>query len=158
MLDPRVERNIMPEPNSGCWLWTGTVTTHGYGQFAYYGIKHRSAHRYVYEQINGRVPDGLVLDHKCRVRSCVNPDHLEPVTYAENTRRGVLAEANRRRFSALTHCKQGHPFSGENLYMQPNGKRACHTCRDKWRNEWLSRNPRAASPARLAIDINTTAV
>jgi hypothetical protein len=70
-----------------CWLWTGGLTATGYGQFHFHG-RPRVAHKYLYEFERGPVPDGLELDHLCRVRNCVRPDHLEAVTHAENIRRG----------------------------------------------------------------------
>jgi hypothetical protein len=86
----RMDDLTIPEPNSGCLLWLGALNDSGYGR-----IKHRRrfrrAHIVAWEQTNGPVPSGLVLDHKCRVRCCVNPIHLEPVTQAENLRRGRLA-------------------------------------------------------------------
>ena len=78
------------------------------------------AHRVAYELQVGPIPVGLQLDHLCRVRSCVNPAHLEPVTSAENTRRGLRA--------MKTHCPQGHPYAGENLLIRPTGQRRCRTC------------------------------
>ena len=84
----RVHENIAPEPNTGCWLWTGTIATHGYGVMSTGG--HRGtgrAHVVAYRLMIGTVPSGLVLDHRCRVKRCVNPAHLEPVTQAENLRR-----------------------------------------------------------------------
>lgn len=79
-------------PN-GCWTWTGPLATGGYGRFSSMGVV-TIAHRYVYEQVVGPIPDGLQLDHLCRNPGCVNPDHLEPVTAAENLRRA--REARKR--------------------------------------------------------------
>jgi hypothetical protein len=73
-----------------CWIWQGTRTVNDYGQLRV-GNRSIRAHRFFYEQMVGSVPDGLVLDHLCRVHACVNPKHLEPVTDAENVRRGSLA-------------------------------------------------------------------
>ena len=79
---------VSPEPTSGCWLWTGGLEEKGYAVLCKPNWKgHRAAHRFSYETFVGPIPDGLQIDHKCRVRSCVNPDHLEPVTSAENNRR-----------------------------------------------------------------------
>jgi HNH endonuclease len=88
----RIEEKILPEPNSGCWLWSGCVGSHGYAQIA---VKHGTTvvHKILYEQKFGPVPKGLELDHLCRVRCCVNPDHLETVTRRENIRRGISPAA-----------------------------------------------------------------
>lgn len=112
-----------------CWLWMGARTKAGYGNFAL-DARHGSyrfvvAHRYAYEVLVGPVPVGMQLDHLCRVRHCVNPAHLEPVTNQENTRRGLL--------SALkTECVNGHPWTPENTVVQKTGtrpgRRRCRTC------------------------------
>ena len=107
----------------GCWLWLPSKFTNGYGQASYYG-KRRKAHRVVYMTLVGAIPEGLTLDHLCEVKHCVNPEHLEPVTNLVNYRRG---DKNARR----THCIHGHPFSGENLYVAPDGHRQCRTCKRK---------------------------
>ena len=111
------------EKTETCWLWTA-YTQNGYGRF-WVGNKMRKAHRVAYEMSVGMIPEGLTLDHLCRVRNCVNPAHLEPVTAKENTLRGDAVGAIN---SAKTHCKQGHPFEGENLYIGPDGKRKCRSC------------------------------
>lgn len=131
----RFEEKVMVDPNSGCWLWTGAVAPNGYGIFK--GMeKLENAHRSSYKMHVGEIPAGLNLDHLCRVRSCVNPAHLEPVTHAENVRRGLspamFTKAAIERGHAKTHCPSGHPFSEENTYIynSPTGPhRACRTCR-----------------------------
>lgn len=120
------------EPNSGCWLWTGKIKASGYGMFA---IKvdgswtYRPAHRFVYENHVGPIPEGLDIDHLCRNRACVNPQHLEPVTRSENLRRGIGFIA---RCAKATHCPQGHPYSGDNLLTRVKTTgvvgRECRTC------------------------------
>lgn len=105
----------------GCWLWTAG-TSKGYGQFL------NGAHRVSYEMLVGPIPEGLHIDHLCRVRACVNPDHLEPVTRKENILRGVGAPAVNAR---KTHCSQGHPYNDENTYAYTyaNGKESRRDCR-----------------------------
>lgn len=115
---------VSPEPNSGCWLWTGFLIN-GYAAIA---IKSSpvKASRFSYEYFKGPIPRGLVIDHKCRVPVCVNPDHLETVTDAENLRRGFSPSALNTR---KTHCVRGHQFSVENTAIRVrDGGRICRAC------------------------------
>lgn len=105
----------------GCWHWTGSINGAGYGRFGRGQYGSRIAHRLTYLALVGPIPDGLTLDHLCRVRHCVNPDHLDPVTHAENMRRGHWAEA--------THCANGHPWDKPNMYRDREGKRRCRACK-----------------------------
>lgn len=82
---------VLRDPD-GCWIWQGNVNRDGYGRFSHQGRK-LLAHRAAYMSLVGQVPEGLQLDHLCRVRNCVNPAHLEPVTAGENVRRGVAARS-----------------------------------------------------------------
>ncbi len=114
-----------------CWLWQGNLTN-GYGKLSVNG-KEVQSHRYSYEKYKAKIPVGLVLDHLCRVRNCANPEHLEPVTKGENTRRGNAPAKIRQLHRNKTHCRQGHPYSGDNLILQKqsNGKwrkRKCRAC------------------------------
>ena len=84
----KIQSRYIPEPNSGCWIWLGHVKKNGYGSLTV-GKKNFNAHRLSYETYVGKIPMDKVLDHKCRTRCCCNPDHLEPVTQKENSRRGV---------------------------------------------------------------------
>lgn len=131
-----LEDRIQPEPNSGCWLWIGAPWGGGYGLAAHAALKAARgrkngvvAHRAVYEFYCGPVASGLVLDHLCRNKGCVNPAHLEPVTQAENMRRGGVAAARAAMQSAKTHCKHGHEFTPENTYRSGRGDRSCLICR-----------------------------
>lgn len=122
-LPDRFWAKSIPEPNGGCWLWLGTESA-TYGQFWRAGRMH-GAHRVAYEALVGPVPDPLELDHKCRVRCCVNPAHLEPVTHLVNVRRGI------HRNTAKTRCPAGHPYDRENTYVVLwHGRRGrqCRTC------------------------------
>ena len=108
----------------GCWIWTRSLVTKGYA--AFWDGQMVTGHRWSYEHFIGPVPQGLQLDHLCRVRACVNPEHLEPVTVAQNVLRGIgLSAINARK----THCKRGHPFDTANTYIASNGSRCCRPCK-----------------------------
>lgn len=114
----------------GCWVWTAWKDD-GYGRIDVDG-RGVMAHRWSYQALVGPIPEGMQLDHLCRVRSCVNPDHLELVTSAENTRRGFsVSRANR----AKTHCPSGHVYDEVNTYIDRRGKRYCRKCQNKRRSE-----------------------
>jgi HNH endonuclease len=104
-----------------CWLWTGSVHRNGYGKFGDNRGKTSLAHKVTYEIFRGPVPEGLTLDHLCRVRHCVNPDHLEPVTQAENNRRAPNGHR------AKTHCPEGHLYDAVNTRYY-RGWRICREC------------------------------
>ena len=99
--------------DNGCWEWVG-ARSDGYGQ-VWNGTHQTYAHRWVYEALVAPIPSGLQTDHLCRNHSCVNPRHLEAVTGQTNVRRGVRPSQMR----AITHCRKGHPYSGDNLYVRP---------------------------------------
>lgn len=126
-----------------CWLWSGSRTNNGYGVLSWRdpGRKGRSmaAHRFAYRLLVGEIPQGLELDHLCRVRDCVNPAHLEPVTRDENMRRAGA----RPWWSKISRCKRGHEMTPENTYVRPdNGHRQCVACiRLRSRTD----NPRSAA-------------
>ena len=104
-----------------CIVWTASTDRRGYGSFRV-GAKNKRAHRVWYEHMFGAVPAGYELDHKCRVRHCVNPNHLRVVTHAENM--AVAISAVKR------YCAKGHPFSGDNLYIVKGTiQRKCRACR-----------------------------
>ncbi len=145
----RFIRKISFDDVSGCWIWTSLIAPNGYAVL-YDGAKGRKqpAHRIAYEIFVGMVPFGLELDHLCRVRHCVNPEHLEAVTHLENVRRGIAAIKKKRGIfpkgaggwqKLNTHCPKGHLYSGENLYVSPKGFRACRECRRECTRAWKKR-------------------
>lgn len=108
-----------------CWTWTAVKNNKGYGQISLGG---RSgplvlAHRASWELHNGPIPVGMTLDHLCRNRSCVNPQHLEPVTHATNVKRGDAGAIH----AAKTHCPSRHPYDAENTHLY-DGRRYCKAC------------------------------
>lgn len=113
---------------SGCWEWTSCRNQYGYGKLWWNG-ENRLAHRVVYQCAMGEIPNGLTLDHLCRVRHCVNPAHLEPVTSRENTHRGVVPSIISAKVNV---CVAGrHELSGANIGIQSGGKRYCKACKSE---------------------------
>lgn len=122
----------------GCWEWTAVRNAPGYGVIHRLDKGSRLAHRILYEMLIGPIPDGLELDHLCRNRGCVRPDHLEPVTRLQNVRRGDGPRLLKERNASKTHCPQGHPYAEQERYRRPNGERRCGACgRDYWRKRAL---------------------
>lgn len=110
--------------NGDCWEWTGSKTRNGYGQVGIGGVG-RMAHRVFYEYFIAEIPEGLDLDHLCRLRSCVNPWHLDPVSRSVNLYRAeTLGKYNLRK----THCPQNHEYSASNTRLTKTGRRCCRTC------------------------------
>jgi len=137
LLITRFELMYIPEPNSGCWLWLGNLHRMGYGRLKE-GKRVISAHRFAYEYYRGTIPNGLVIDHLCRLPSCVNPWHMEVVTNTVNILRGESFSARNVR---QNHCIHGHLLAGENLQIVVRGTRrwrkckACEQRRSKQRND-----------------------
>jgi hypothetical protein len=120
------------EKTPTCWIWTASRDPAGYGRFegAY-------PHRFAYQLLVGPIPAGLDLDHACRVRHCVNPSHLEPVTHRVNVLRGISPMAINAR---KVICKRGHPFDETNT--RRNGtRRACRKCGVLAFKRWRERHP-----------------
>jgi hypothetical protein len=120
------------DKTTGCWLWTGAANADGYGRsrLTINGERFALAHRVAYRLLVGPIPAEMTLDHLCRVRLCVKPDHLDPVPSGVNAMRGngPAAAAARR-----THCSNGHEFTPGNTLWLSNGKgershRRCRTC------------------------------
>lgn len=124
------------DKSGDCWLWTASINASGYGSFGA-GGKSRLAHRVAYEFVRGEIPAGLTLDHLCRVRSCVNPDHLEPVTARENTRRGFPGAY----LKAKKCCPRGHVYDEENTKISSRGTRSCKACQSEYRKTYFERHP-----------------
>ncbi len=142
--DPRLPLRFWEkvEARDGCWTWVAAKTSDGYGTFTVQGATYR-AHRVAYETLAGEIPNGLVIDHLCRVRLCVNPAHLEPVTNRVNLMRGDTRAAEQ---ISQTHCLRGHAFDEANTAYEGKNKRRCRACHNK-RTKLAKR---AAKAARVA--------
>jgi hypothetical protein len=118
-----------------CWFWRGAIGSHGYGNLQVAGKWYR-AHRYSYEYFLGKIADGKVLDHSCKNRNCVNPEHLEATTQRINILRGEshIAAQNKQ-----THCIHGHEFNDVNTYVDKRNRRHCRQCRAKRQLEYKKR-------------------
>ena len=134
MLPTRLARRISVVA-SGCWEWTGAIDRCGYGQVSIDGGM-TVAHRVVFAALRGAIPDGRELDHLCRNRRCVNPDHLEPVDHRTNTLRGTSPPAIH---AAATQCPQGHAYDEKNTLVLKNGWRKCLECKRRRAREYQQR-------------------
>ena len=129
--------------DAGCWLWTASMDRHKYGQFRERPGRMVLAHRWGYEHLVGPIPNGLCLDHLCRITWCVNPEHLEPVTMKTNINRGLPPLVSGRFHADKTHCAKGHPFSEENTRVEwrklESGRMGIHRqCRECSRKKSLA--------------------
>lgn len=115
-LHPNIETT-----EGGCWAWTGHINEAGYGDYIWFDGRRWLAHRLSYVTYVGDIPEGLEIDHRCRNRRCVNPDHLEAVTSRENVLRAWA-------FYSRDLCKRGHLYTEGNLYINGKGQRRCRAC------------------------------
>lgn len=130
-LPPRFWSKAIPEPNSGCWIWIAATWGRS-GEYGHY--RESSSHITAFVAAGNVIPDGFVLDHKCRNTLCCNPAHLEAVTNAVNVQRGASGDL-------VTHCPNGHEYTEENTIRSP--RRKCRTChndrmRERMRSSRLS--------------------
>jgi HNH endonuclease len=146
--DPRIPSRmwakIKVDPIFQCWIWIAKKVRAGYGVT---GIGSRTdgsrrsvyTHRFFYEMLVAKIPEGLQIDHLCRVRACCNPNHLEPVTARENLLRGETLPAM---CSKKTHCPLGHPYDEDNTIIKRGKHRNCRTCENRRVREWRARQAR----------------
>lgn len=123
-----------------CWPWQRSLRD-GYGVY-WNGKKNVAAHRFAYSIACGSLQDGLVIDHLCRNRACINPNHLRQVTNRQNLVEN--SEAAAAAGVAKTHCKRGHELSGANLRFNSSGTRRCRTCDAAWNREYRARRKEQA--------------
>lgn len=114
------------QKTEGCWLWTSQIEAKGYGRFRFNG-RPVLAHRFSYELAYGPIPSGMEIDHLCRTRHCIKPEHLEAISHIDNLRRGNTFDIGSVHRS-ITHCPRGHPYNAENTYHDKKG-RQCIACR-----------------------------
>lgn len=142
-LDTRFWAKVDRRGETGCWEWTAAKDRHGYGVIGR-GTREEGvarAHRVSYELNVGPIPEGLVIDHLCRNRGCVNPAHLEVVSLGENTARGESHARLRDVMDARTHCKHGHEFTEQNTRRDARtGGKRCRECARIEGRERMRRN------------------
>lgn len=117
-----------------CWLWTAGQDSKGYGQFTVYPEGKFVAHKVAYILLVGNIPERLELDHLCRIRNCVNPDHLEPVSASENLKRRKYATKHKPAWvvsgkNVTGKCIKGHEYTEVNTYTYPDGRTECRSCK-----------------------------
>lgn len=129
-----------------CWFWMGGLNSDGHGNFWFRG-RTVPAHRFSYILAHGEdsIPAGQVIDHKCRNRRCVNPDHLRPLSNAQNV---LCGEGHSARNFVKTHCKNGHELSGANIIWTKDGRRNCRTCVIAYKRRWRQLHPEVVARER----------
>lgn len=146
----RLFARLVEDPSTGCLNWTGSTGAKGYGRIGVTRESRLLVHRVAFELAKGPIPAGMVIDHLCRNPPCCNPDHLEAVTTAENTRRGNSG----RKDAMKTHCPQGHPYDSGNTGLTEKGHRYCRQCkRDKGlARRKAAREPNTSSPTPVSME------
>ncbi len=145
---PKVNKDgpVHPVLGTACWLWAAGLGAGGYGKTT---LRHKTllAHRVAYELERGPIPPGLMLDHLCRVRRCVRPDHLEPVTARENTARSETPGAAMIRTGV---CQRGHNVEETGVSINTHGERQCRACKNAKSAEWAALHPERCAENRRA--------
>lgn len=137
--------------DNGCWEWQGALSSTGYGNITH-ERKQYQPHRVAYELEKGNIPRGMHIDHTCKYRRCINPEHLELVTPTENTRRGGMRDALLRRHAARTHCDKGHLLTPDNI-AHIYGPKRCLTCvQDAARRGNAKARAQLQRPARTTLN------
>lgn len=130
----RFVKKLKLDPKSGCLEWQSTLKSNGYGEFKYTAsvnvYKKAVAHKVYYTHIKGEIKDGMVLDHKCRNRKCVNPDHLRVVDRKTNCMENSISPVALN--AKKTHCPKGHEYTQENTYHYRGKSRMCIRCRKEY--------------------------
>ncbi len=141
-MSPDVEARFWSKVDRGpgCWEWTASKST-GYGRFTIRKGTIPVAHRVAWELLRGPIPSGMQLDHLCRNRACVNPDHLEPVSCQVNLLRGETRAASN---VVKVRCPQEHPYDDENTYLDKRGARSCRECKRARHREYMATRRAAA--------------
>lgn len=135
-----LEESYVVDPATGCWEWTRCRSSRSPGGPAYAALSSGNAHRWVYQQVVGPIPKGMHLDHVCRNTGCVNPEHMEIVTPAENNRRKNEALG---RGQYATHCPHGHEYTPENTMPAHGKNRQCRECNRAASRRWKAKNQKA---------------
>lgn len=120
----RIMASVLRGIGDDHWMWLGAKNADGYGVLSYCYRTHL-VHRLTYSWLVSPIPDGLQIDHLCRVRDCVNPAHMEPVTLQVNNARGESVSSQHAR---KIMCINGHPYDEANTYQRPSGGRSCRAC------------------------------
>ncbi len=164
-LADRLALHIVPVTETGCWLWIGSAYSNGYGQMGFKGRSHL-AHRLSYQAHIGPIPDGLTIDHLCRVRCCINPAHLEAVTQSVNVSRGIVSTDHAWGPPRKTHCPKGHAY--DPTHRSKLGQSICRACglaqakgyyarnseavKARLKEKWPARSERINAARRVKVD------